>query len=265
MESTLSLAKAELEGEIGLFLGFGRGLENGDTEWTAQQYATIRSLRASGERQFYFPPPLEQGGASYDWSFLRPVAELALAQDARSVELPDDFGGFEGQITLESTLNTWPIEVLGVGVIHNRYAALPDASGRPELAALSPKRGTGKKSASRTELLIFPVADANYTLRFQYYILPDCLTGDRPYAYGGAAHAETLKASCLAAAEIYLDNEVGPMSANWMSRLAASISLDRRSKPQKIGYNADRSDRLGAYWRGGRHWYNGVTYNGIPY
>ena len=69
-------------------------------------------------------------------------------------------------------------------------------------------------------------------------------------------------ALCIAAITAAGSGSVTSPMPQRMMRLAASISLDRRSKPQKLGYNADRSDRMGQYWRGGRHYFHGVTVNG---
>src|SRR5438552_16657040 len=99
-EPTLSLAIDDLRGEVGFFLGFGRGAPKGDATWTTQQLATIDSAVASGLRQFYFPPPVEGQASSYDWSFLKPIVTLAVASQTRTTPLPDDFGGLEGRINL---------------------------------------------------------------------------------------------------------------------------------------------------------------------
>jgi hypothetical protein len=51
----------------------------------------------------------------------------------------------------------------------------------------------------------------------------------------------------------------------FMRKLAASVSMDRRNKPQNLGYNRDRSDYIGetcgrAGWLTG-----GIEYNGVQY
>ena len=100
MESTLALQYKDLLAETGLFLGFGRGEEFGDTAWTTQQQAAIESCVKSGLRNFYWPPPVEGTPSSYDWSFLKPTASLALVSGQSAIQLPDDFGGFDGPLTV---------------------------------------------------------------------------------------------------------------------------------------------------------------------
>lgn len=262
MESTLSLQYRDLAGEVGAYLGYGRGTDLGDRAWTEKQAQAVRSCLASGLRQFYFPPPLKDEGSSYDWSFLKPVRNLTLASGAHTVALPDDFGGIEGPITLSSDSAQVPWEIpINLDInLNQMYSVTPDATGRPMYAAIQWLKGTSPQAGQRAQLLVYPIADAAYTLQVCYYILPDYLSGQLPYAYGGAQHAETILESCLAIAEQRLDDSSGVHSEKFRERLAASISLDRRSKPQNLGYNADRSD--GYYARHDRHYLGRVTYNG---
>lgn len=267
MESTLSLKFTDLTGEVGLFLGYGRGADNGDSAWSSQQTATIEAIVRSGLRQFYFPPPLDDGGSSYDWSFLKPYASLTLASGASTVPLPEDFGGFEGQVSVTSSGSTrpWPVKLYNEGQIVEAYAKTPTASGPPQMAALRPLRGTQDKRGQRYNLYVYPLADQAYTLLFAYYILADALSGTRPYAYGGMAHVETILESCLAIAEQRLDDASTVHSAKFMERLAASISLDRRNKAQTLGYNRDHSDMVDMWDRRGRMGWNGITVNGVQF
>lgn len=265
MEPTLSLKVSDLQAEVGLFLGWGKGADFGDPAWTSRQEAVIVSVVKSGLRQFYFPEPLD-GGASYDWSFLKPVATLALASGATVMPLPDDYGGFEGQITLaaDAGQSYWPIELIPIGTIYAQQSRLPSTSGRPLYACEEPLRGAAALQGQRFQLRFWPTADADYSVRFQYYLSPDALTGATPYAYGGSQHAETILESCLAIAEQRVDDAADVHTKKWQMRLAASVSIDRRNKPQKLGYNGDNSD--GWWYSNRRLWgLDPVTVNGVEY
>lgn len=267
-ESSLSLKFTDITGEVGLFLGYGRGSDNGDSPWSSQQQAAIESIVRSGLRQFYFPPPLEDGGSSYDWSFLKPFTSLAIASGQSVVPMPEDFGGFEGQISVTSGNSTrpWPINLFNEGQVVQAYAKTPTASGPPIMAALRPLKGTGDKRGQRYDLYVYPLTDQAYTLLFAYYLLAEALSGTRPYAYGGMSHVETILESCLAIAEQRLDDASTVHTAKFMERLAASISSDRRNKAQTLGYNRDRSDEVHSQWdRRGRLGWNGITINGTQY
>ncbi len=267
MESTLSLKISDLQGEVGLFLGWGRGAALGDPTWTTQQLASVVSITASGLRQFYFPSPIPPATTAYDWSFLKPVSVLNLASAAKLVPLPDDFGGFEGSITIAQTGSSsfWPVELTSIGRVYAQESQNPTTTGRPSLCCEEPVRGTGPTAGQRFQLHFWPTSDGSYDLRFQYYLLADYLTGAAPYAYGGAAHIETILESCLAIAEERLDDAMGTHHQKFMERMAASISWDRKNKPQNLGYNADHSDGR-AVWRDQRRTgLNGISYRGVTY
>lgn len=271
-ESTLSLALTELQGDVGFFLGFGRGLgTSGDPTWTTQQQASVTSCMKSGLRQFYFPPPVAGETSSYDWSFTKPIGTLILPLNAQSITLPDDFGGIDGQITVQGSnvaLNPWPLSIMNEGTLRQYYALTPTRTGRPLAAAVVPLKQTTVASGQRFQLNIFPIADQAYTLLFPYYISPDALTTGNPFPLGGLQHAETVREACLMAAENFLDDAAQIHHQKFMERLAASVNMDRRLKAQLTGYNGDNSDRLHlGFNREGLHGYGygGIRVNNVQY
>lgn len=265
MESSLSLLYKQIKGELGSFLGYGRGPDNNDSTWTTAQSYDLDTCLASGLRQFYWPAPLDGAHGSYDWSFLKPVATLFFDQGESTVDIPDDFGGFEGQITCVATSSTsvpWAIQWRNEGSIREMYSVSSTITGPPMYAAEAPLKGTGGDRGQRSQLIIFPLADQDYSLQVQYYISPDFLSGAFPYAYGGAPHAETILESCLAIAEQRRDDAMSVHTMKFKERLAASISMDRRNKPQKLGRNIDRSDNVGWSRTDVHSWAPAATYNG---
>lgn len=252
-ESTLSLAYADLKAAAGLFLGFGRGVSKGDATWTTRQSSILDEIVKSGLRQFYFPAPADKGGVSYEWSFLRPSTTLALASGATAVELPDDFGGFDGAIQVATGTGTndvgIPLEIGGMGRVRQLRSEFPTTTGRPLWGAVDPRKTTTLDRGQRFGLEVYPIADQDYTLSCSYVLHPNALTGDRPYAYGGPQHAETIQAAIIAAAELYLDDKAETRKGYFQERLAVSISQDRNMKPQQLGYNGDRSNqKFGRQW-----------------
>jgi hypothetical protein len=159
----------------------------------------------------------------------------------------------------------WLIQWRNEGALREMYAATPTMTGPPMLAALSPLKGTTGIAGQRFILHMFPAADQNYTLQAQYYINPDYLSGAFPFAYGGAPHAETILESCLAIAEQRRDDAMTVHTAKFKERLLASISMDRRLKPQKLGLNRDESDTR-QWQRSDVHWWApAATYNGTSF
>lgn len=250
---------------MGFFLGFGRGVAFSDPAWTSRQQTSLDYIVKSGLRQFYYPPPIEGTATAYDWSFLKPTASLQLHQGLSVLVLPDDYGGLEGKITVQATASTtqpWCVEWENEGRVRQRFAVLPSMTGPPMFVAEQwLKQGPTTLKSQQAQLLVFPTADMDYTLQLPYYVNPDYLSNAAPYCYGGAQHSETIVESCLAIAEQRLDDTSGVHGAKFNERLSASIAMDRKSKPQRLGYNSDRSDRSDRDWP--QWWYAPVaTYNG---
>ncbi len=240
-EPTLSLAFHDYLGEVGKYLGYGRGEDNDDPAWTTNQEGDITRAVAAGQRQFYTPPPLEGAKDSHEWSFLKPIMQVTLASGDSELILPDDFGGFDGPVTVTvsgSTTHT-TLTFMGEGVVRQKHTESPDTTGLPQVVALVPVKGMEVNKGQRFKLSVWPTADAAYILKFRALINPDAMQGAKPYSYGGAQHVETVMASCLERAEFYKDNARGICYVNWMERLAASVSIDRRQRSVVVGMNRD--------------------------
>ena len=265
-EPTLNLSMDELQAEAGYRLGWGRGPEFGEKAWDDRKKEEIRRVLDSALRMFYQPSPLPGETVSYDWSFLRPFKSLTLTSGTDQVSMPDDFGGLEGPVTLYGS-NGAPIPVRQYQeqVIRQKQFEDPDATGQPLMLALQVRRGSKGMQSTRSLFFVWPIADQDYTLHFQYYLNPNAFTSVNQYAYGGATHAETLKAAVGAAIELYQNRGgKGPMHEYFVDRMRASISLDRRNKAQIFGYNGDP----GYNRPRGRRWQNDldgsiVTVNGV--
>lgn len=241
MESTLSLNVDALKAEAGSFLGWGRGAVYGETTWDDSQERDLKSCVETMLRRFYFQATADPRDMAHKWTFLQPVATVALTSGEQSAPLPDDFGGFEGIATVSTTTSAafWPVRQISEEMIRSRYALSTSIAGRPLFIAERQIKGTTPLRSNRSELYVYPEPDADYTISVAYCILPNYLTAANPYPYGGAAHAETMKAGIRAAAELLFDNEPGPESANYMQALASSIAYDRRHQPKTLGLNTD--------------------------
>jgi hypothetical protein len=181
-------------------------------------------------------------------------------------DLPDDFGTIEGKFTFAedaaTMMNATGVDIVGEGLVRGkRQHSVADSF--PRLAAVRCKAATGL-AGQRFEVLFWPVPDAAYTLTYRYTSIPGKLTAALPYPLGGALHAETVKASCMAAAEQAIKGERGVMFAQYIERLMASVSLDQSATtPTSFGYNGDASDRH--EYSAGSDRSNYVTYNGTLY
>ena len=259
-ESSLSLGFPELRTAIGFFLGYGRS----SGSWSADAILEIAEVLNAGLRQFYFPPPVGNE-TPHEWSFLRPTTTMDTAADDGDYDMPDNFGGLDGDMYFDTAENiSGPIEIIGEHQIRKmRESGGGTQSGIPRYGAIRPKAGTGT-TGQRQELILHPRPAGIYTLHYRYKVLADAITSGAPYPLGGMAHAETLLASCLAAAENKLDDEKGVKWDYFMERLAASVSHDRKAMPpEKLGYNGDASDGESSPWPYSSN--QRVTLNGATY
>lgn len=259
-EPTLALKKSDYEVEIADYMGWGRD----STKWSADDTARIKRDLGSALRRFYYPVP------PHDWSFLRHSPSLTLSSGSRTVALPEDCGGVEGNVSVANSSGSSfsPLKFGNPNFIQNKYAANPSATGRPELVSVRSIKQMGTEKGQRSELYVYPQADAAYTLTFQYYMNPDYLLDSlMPYAYGGAEHSETILEACLAVVEerrLNIPDGSGPHGAAFAKRLLASQALDRRKKPQWIGANYDTSDGPETISGRGQNW-AAITINGTEY
>ncbi len=155
-------------------------------------------------------------------------------------QLPDDFGAIEGNLTFEPDITLSTIPIVGESQIR-QMRQWNTSTGIPRIAAIRPKSSDGS-DGQRFELMLQPEPSTNYTLSYSYEALINKLTTTYKYPLGGMAHAETIKESCLAAAEALEDDNPGSHNGLFMQRLATSIRHDNvANTPEYLGYNSDRS------------------------
>lgn len=248
---TLGIAWEELRQNVGDWLGYGRGEGGGERAWNDKQAKAVRQLLKEGQADFYF--------CGVNWSFNRPVVVLTLAQDANTVDLPADFGGVEGQMyyTVAGGTGWYAVDFGSVGKLYQAETQLQAVTGPPRRLCIEATRGVTNARGGLMRLRAWPTADQDYDLRFQYYLNPGAMSGDRPFGYGGPQHAHTLLQACKAAAERLNGIAEGPEQAKFKERLASSVALDNRNKPQNWGYNVDRSYERD--WEARRNPFRGVT------
>lgn len=144
-----------------------------------------------------------------------------------SYRMPDDFGGLIGDVYYQANEGLWmPLGNTGVAELLE-LLQVSTATGRPTVCAVEPLAVSGT-IGQRFDLLAWRIADTDYTVRYQYQVLPDKLTAGG-YPYGGARHANTIQYACFAAMErgkFQLVN--GPNEQNYRVLLARSIKMDQR-------------------------------------
>lgn len=188
------------------------------------------------------------------------AAEFVLKHDG-NYDLPDDYGGMEGYMVVESTNFKPEIVLVGEGRIRAWRQQMPvnvstTSTGTPQYAAVRPKVHSVTTTGQRYEIMFYPIPSTVETISYKMRVLPDKLVDTTlTHPYGGTAHAETLLAACLAVAEEQGDDNkrggspVTDKKKLFDERLAASIQFDKRiNSVEQYGYNGDNSDvrhRLG--------------------
>ncbi len=227
-ESTLSLSLVELQKIVGRRLGYTRDPSN----WTTENEEDIAEVIVTGLRQFYWPATREP----HSWTFLKPVLSVSLESGTSEYDLPDDWACLVGDYFVIDDETSMPkvmiaseqdIRLLSQSSVGNRM---------PEKAAVRPKAmESGDQTGQRFELVVWPTPDSDYTLLGRYEVIPFALSSSRIYPYGGAVHAETIKNSCLAAAEMFAEKVRGAEHERFMDSLMASINQDKKLSPRNIG------------------------------
>lgn len=175
--------------------------------------------------------------------------------------LPDDCAGLQEPLTFAESEGSQALDIVPQWQI-NEAKQVPRGVTRPAYAAVTP-RPFDPTVGQRFDLILWPQPGSVYHLTYTKVVLPNELSAANKYAYGGAQHAETVLASCLAVAEARLkDQPGGPLAQDYMRRLEAAIAADTRNKAYYFGYNGDRSDMVGEVPR--RTSTGNATYLGGP-
>jgi hypothetical protein len=257
-ESSATLGWADLKSEVGHFLGYGRTVAN----FSADQLADVEASVKAGIRMFYQPPVLPGEMAPYDWSFLHINTTIATVANDAEQDLPDAFGGVDGDFTFATTDSAFhAVPIIGEGQIRAMQQGNTQ-TGVPQYAAVRVKSST-MTTGQRFEVCWWPKPDAIYTMGFRFRVQQDMISTSYPYPLGGSAHTETILSACIAMADERINDQ--PKGARWeafMDRLRASVSYDRKRGQEYFGYNGDQSDNRVL---GHRRFTNNVTYNSVEY
>lgn len=257
-ESTLALDIDALRIEAATVLGVNR------------TYASLSTLDAqdvdraveSGYRMFLWPesapdPDVQGKMVVHRWRFLRiSYGTIAMTADDYTDDLPDDFGWIIGPfITIDDDAESYrPIVWRSESDVLRLRQHDSDTTTVPFAFAIRPKAFDGT-TGCRHEIVWYPTPDDAYDVTFPYAPIPDkMVSGAADHPWGGAQHAETVKAAVRAAAEMLRAGAPGAEYGTYVRRLTASIKTDRQLTPRTLGTNYHTQYRA-------RH---GVVHGGNP-
>jgi hypothetical protein len=233
-EPTLSLGRPELLAEIGDYLGLGRT----SASWDSEDLDRVTEILKSGLRKFYYPDIVAPESIVHDWSFLHPEDSITTVVGDYDYDLPDNFGGFEGEeIHFPAGTGYQPVQIRPLGfLLQCRQVAM---SGVPTFAAIRTLASDGS-TGQRAEMLFYPTPSSIWVMPYHYFVNPEAVSAAAPYPLGGPAHAETIKACCKWAAEETLKDGQRVWEARAKELLRKSVMFDRtQNRPESWGYNGN--------------------------
>jgi len=164
-------------------------------------------------------------------------------------DLPDDFGGIDGNVTFDAGRRKGFVQQTNEARIR-MLASNSTAVRAPEVYAVRPRSWPdGSATGTRHEMLVWPWPDQAYVVEYPYKVLPNKLGSATYVPLGGAQHGEAIRCSCLAVAEQYAVTErTDYRTRQWPAALAASVLRDRQDMGANLGYNRDLSGDDGVRW-----------------
>ena len=148
-------------------------------------------------------------------------------------DLPDDFGRLVDGFTFE--VNAQVVNVLadvGEGKIR-RLRVNMDEINRPRVAGIRVK-AIEDDEGQRKEVMWYPRPDDVYTMSYKYEAFVGKLETTN-YPLGGMSHSETIKLSCLAAADALVNDNYGIHWENFLRQLVSSVHRDMKEQTQQFG------------------------------
>ena len=209
------------------------------TELSLDESENIKSIVASGLRQFYIPHTVNPNW-NHQWTFLKVQFQLELISGQDDYTMPEDFGGIIGDLYYNSEDQGFvPVYKTAVSRIQQYRGWNTTTSSYPKEFAEVSIAHHGE-APQRWRLMFWPVPDSAYTVNGIREVLPSMIDTTQKYPYGSMEHGETILMACLSAAEKQVDGEAGIMSQEFEKRLWASIMHDQRNhQPGSLGYNGD--------------------------
>lgn len=198
------------------------GYPTSSSDWSPDELVSITDVLRCGLRWFYFPT----GETTHEWSFLRKSHSITLVAGTNWYALPADFERIAGVVG--GSVNLHPLAYTSEAGIRLRLSN-ENKGGVPEYCAV---RNAETLGDTRYEIGVYPTPESGQTLDFWYVQDPGVITELDTEPKGGAVHAETILASCLAAAEAQMNPETlaGEGSVHmqiFQAKLAASIATDK--------------------------------------
>lgn len=252
--NSLLLSYDDIVKAVKRFLGYTGTL-------TAAQTETVDAIIQSGVRSFYFPPAVQGVEPAYEWSFMKPSADLEVVEGTRKYDLPNAFGRLSGNMFFDTDIGRGSIVLVSEHRM-NTLVQQSDETGAPAFASIGYKQSIGQHGQLH-EINFFPMPDAAYTLHYTYYAFTGKLSQSNQFALGGPRYSELVLESCLSVAEQRENDERGLHTERFERLLAAAVAEDKRDGAAcfgQMGCGEWSSVRVDRVHRNGEVTYKGQTW-----
>lgn len=232
----LELQFGNMMQQVGDFLGLGRDLAS----WSTEDRNRVKDMVWAGYDQFLSPLPLNAGEKSHVWSFLSPIASLALVANTWEYAAPANFGSLKNTFYYGPSVTSVSIRVTSPSLIR-RQREMVERTSDPTHVAVEPVElvpATGQ----RHQFIFWPTPGTARTLEYSYNVNAVKPNDPNVYLLGGGLHSQTILESSLAIADLRMNDTIGIHDKQFKERLAASIRADLRIGAQTLGYNSNLAE-----------------------
>lgn len=234
------------------FIGRHIGAGPNPKVWSHQQEQLIAEAIRRAIRMVVNPPVMPGKEYPHAWRFLQPSTVMTTDPAVWEYDLPNDFVEIIGQITFDDAQSVFysPITVTSRTRLRNNLQR-QDASTRPTLAAVEPKHDN--TFGTKWKLLLWPVPDSEYKLRFQYRVNPNTsgyntlpAIVDNLDLHGGDRFSEMYLEAGMLAADRLLEKPRSVHYDRFHEAVRSAVGQDLlTAAPDNVGYNSDPSATLG--------------------
>lgn len=183
------------------------------------------------------------------------VGSVAFTVNSIGSTMPDDYVAMSERFldARDDSYARRQIEVVGDGIVRSWHTTT--ISGNPAFISMRPVPTTTPAvddRRQRFQAIPAPKPDGLYVYLYKSRIRPTRLSESNPVPLGGPEHAETILASCLAAAEARRLKANGALWGQFVSRLSASLSIDAIAQRPAVVGNMSGGITVRSLARGGR-------------
>src|SRR4030042_1862225 len=199
---------------------------------TGTNLTNAQDIVHRGYRQFLYPTN-PKTGRTHLWSFLKTEAMIITQDGVLEYELPEDFGYFWYPPKYDNDVNRPNPQSTSVARLR-ALLSIDDSNTYPRMYSITADK-YDPLVGQRYKLMLYPVPDSNYTLRYGYIIEPVKLVNSTDLFIGGTRASEAILECSLAVAEQQEDDTIGIHTQLAAKLTVELINADLKNTPDSLG------------------------------